>query len=429
MNSNVFICSFKKSAKGYKLWVKSNPQLSGEGTTYDEAAEKLSKVIWDVADDLDAIIPTALEFDPPLPPTVDIEKYCRPELYIIKGDEIFDTIPYNATAEPYYKSGYCRQCLLPKGTRNNKLLELQYPVSTVNGGWVRGRFPNSVYIFSERFLSLLKPEELSLFEFREVQQPPRTRRAFYELAGKPIATFVGVNSFDMQGWECSVCGNRYFNYFLEPCLHEPTGEISQIICRADLPEPVPSCFPVGFDNEIHLCMTRARWDEIRGCREAKGLFSKKLGVISEKECVRHPRLPKVRVTYLGSHPQYGLSFCHICDNWVIPQLKEQCVWGLPAKHLKIHKMIRWLKKSISDGSVIVTREPIPFDQIVELFNHDKPPLRPIVFSFRCPDCWRLGRIIVSNINYGDVDPNASGWVKFDIKMIPVDTVCTKEVQI
>ncbi len=44
----------------------------------------------------------------------------------------------------------------------------------------------------------------------------------------------------------------------------------------------------------------------------------------------------------------------------------------------------------------MVRPPMPLEQLFGAIGRPVPPTKPIVLSSRCPDCWRLGRVIVKD---------------------------------
>lgn len=99
-------------------------------------------------------------------------------------------------------------------------------------------------VFSDGFLSLLRPKEKERLEFRPLlvsgKQP---RRKYFELLTPPEVPFVGVNGFDTAGYECLDCGCRVFST-RERVLNQSGFYINHFVCRSDLPDPLPSCFVV-----------------------------------------------------------------------------------------------------------------------------------------------------------------------------------------
>jgi len=254
--------------------------------------------------------------------------------------------------------------------------------TTTNGGWVRASgLGSSVYLFSEHFLELLTDDERTRLHFRHVARPPRSRRTFYELIGPPGIPYVGVHGYDAEGLRCKSCGRATGSYLhgTEPLFRD--NDIRSFVCRDDLPNPLPDLFVVGGADEPILCVTRARWDQMRQSKSVTGILATRLGVVPASECDRDPRLPT------------GEKCTH-CSDWICPSGRRH--WYLPAPELHTHPTMLWLEDALQNNRVQCTREELTFDQIWQLIGQDAPPKTPRIFSFRCPHCWRLGRITVQS---------------------------------
>lgn len=356
------------------------------------------QLIWKSATDLDAVIPTVLQYDPPMPASDALAKYLHPELFVIRGDEIFELCPFalrdasrslltyweplwNYTAS-LYTGGLCPDCRRNQGTRSDVPLELTYPDTTTNGGWVRASgLGNSIYLFSEHFLELLTDDERARLHLRQVARPPRSRRTFYELIGPSGISYVSVHGYDAEGLRCKSCGRATGSYLhgTEPLFRD--NDIRSFVCRDDLPNPLLDLFVVGGADEPILCVTRARWDQMRQSKSVTGILATRLGVVPASECDRDPRLPT------------GEKCTH-CSDWICPSGRRH--WYLPAPELHTHPTMLWLEDALQNNRVQCTREELTFDQIWQLIGQDAPPKTPRIFSFRCPHCWRLGRITVQS---------------------------------
>jgi hypothetical protein len=405
MKSNVFICKWKKTASGWRLWVRGKPKVSGTGPTFEEAVDELVSSIQDAADDLDAVLPVLTEFDPPPPPSAVAEPFLKPELYTVHGDEIFDLVPPSALHlrwktppecytdpasrarffESCYSEGICSACGQGRGKRTDLPLFVDHVSRWVDGGWIRGPIANLTHVFSDRFLSLLTPGELRRFEFRAIELPSKAgKQKYFELLAGKTVPFVGVKGFDASGWECKVCGHRFWSVD-EWALHGSLGVHQHFVCRSDLPRPLPSCFPVGDDNRVRLCVTRRRWDELRGHQCAHGIASQPVGVVDEDRCDRSPRLPQ------------GYRPCKRCRRWV----EGACVYRVPGRPgywapgipVGIAKL-RWVASAVRRGALKIVRRTVSLGEMEELVATGARPRASEVISFRCPQCWRLGRIII-----------------------------------
>src|SRR5262245_32240283 len=87
MDHVVYICSWKRSDAGFTLWVKGPPGVRASAPTVAEAERRLMEAIQNAGGAMHAV----MEFDSPLPMSALEEKYCSPELYLICGDDRFET--------------------------------------------------------------------------------------------------------------------------------------------------------------------------------------------------------------------------------------------------------------------------------------------------------------------------------------------------
>jgi len=296
MEHGVYVCGWDRSESGFTAWVKSRPEIRGEGLTYADAEQRLIKAIQSAGGAMQAV----LEFDPPLPKSELESKYANPELYLIGGDDRFDSDaprgrPFETAEErderlrwtdAFFQSPVCRNCAFASSPRSAKLLRLQYLPRRYDGafGSAGHEGATTIEVLSDEFLSLLTPEERTYLDVRPVTRKGRGRN-FYELAGPPGVPFVAVAGLPISGWRCEACGHRSWGYWIEGMA------IHSFIARSSLPRPLSSIFTVGTPPEIHLCATAERWQQLVGQQGTRGFVSELLGVVSEQEVVRFPELP------------------------------------------------------------------------------------------------------------------------------------------
>lgn len=297
MEHNVYICSWKRTREGYTLWVKSRPGICGSGSTYDEAEEQLIEAIHNAGGAMQAV----LEFDKPLPKTVREAKYTNPELYLICGDDRFQTAapPWSPHETPiqrderlkwtdeFFESPVCRQCGGATSGRSEMPLHVKYAPPRFDGAFgSAGHEPaTSIGIVSEDFLNLLTPGERRQLVFRKVTRVGRGR-PFFELLGPAAPPFVAVARLPVAGWRCEACGHRTWGYWVKGL------SIYSFVARSDLPSRLRGIFTVGVPPGVRLCVTAKRWQELVGKVGTRGFTSSTLGVVDDKEVVRSPELPK-----------------------------------------------------------------------------------------------------------------------------------------
>lgn len=401
-DTHVILCKWKKQPEGYRLWVKGRPSIFGEGDTLEEARESLTHAVWQAAEDMDAVEAPVFVYEPSLPPSAATERFLHPELYLVRGDEPFvigvrdedEGMSREARREwlakhmdSLYEGGVCRTCDHGIGARTREPVRIGDYESGSDGGFIR---PPSLfaraygYVYSDRFLSLLSPEESGRLSFQHVKVAEKTgRREYYELVSTPDATFVGVRGLDAEGSECRACGH------VSVCFRqEPTVDLLWFVCRPDLPDPLPTCFVVGYNDEPYVCFTRQRWEEIRGRPGTKGMVPARVGVVSEDECERRPRL--------ATHSRD----CECRSQWPDPVTvagKERRCWSLPvtpaASDAPSDRNLQWIKLALVTGAVQITRQTLGLEEMEVLIQSGKRPRQLEFISFRCPKCWRLGSIV------------------------------------
>jgi hypothetical protein len=226
-------------------------------------------------------------------------QHSRPEIYVIGGDNRFETDAprwkWSESAQEtadrvgwldaFYRAPVCRKCKYTSGRRTDKPLTLTYAPGKYDGAF--GSFgtdggPNH-QIVSEEFIALLTPDEKRRLEFQATLR--KGRKKFYELVGPQGPARVAVAGLKVSGWRCTQCDHRTWGYWIDGLA------INSFVARADLPDPLPGVFTVGSFPEIELAATASRRKELLGQKGTRGLASRLLGVVPEREVVRRPELP------------------------------------------------------------------------------------------------------------------------------------------
>ncbi len=295
MEHGVYVCSWSQSSDGYTLWVKSCPHVRVSAPTYAEAEYGLIEAIHNAGGAMQAVI----EFDPPLPRSPLEEKYCSPEVYLIVGDDQFETdAPRRKGFESaeeieerlrwldaFYEQPVCRKCNYTSGRRNGKPVTLTYAPSKYDGAF--GSFGTDGgpihQLVSEELLAQLSPDEKRSLEFQSTIR--KRGRKFYELVGPEGPPSVALAGIKSSGWRCTQCDHRTWGYWVEGFA------IHSFIARSDLSALSSSVFTVGRFPEIQLAVTGPRWRELLGKIGTRGFASHRLGVVPDHEVVRRPELP------------------------------------------------------------------------------------------------------------------------------------------
>jgi hypothetical protein len=270
--------------------------VRAEAPTYLLAEERLLEAIRERGGAMQAV----LEFDPPLPKSEQERKYTRPELYLICGDDRFETdapraAPFEteeqredrlAWLDAFFERPVCRECTAASSARSERPLRLTYAPRQYDGAFGHVGSDGATYaeVLSEEFLALLSFEERQGLVTRRVARRGKSRK-FYELLGPAGPEFVAVAGLPVSGWRCSACGRLTWGYSLDGF------SMHSFVAASDLSRPLPGIFTVGRPPEVHLCATGERWRELVGKSGARGFLSRALGVVPDREVVRHPELP------------------------------------------------------------------------------------------------------------------------------------------
>lgn len=294
MEHGVYICSWRRSFDGFTLWMKSRPLVRVSAPTCAEAEGRLREAIHEAGGATQAV----MEFDPPLPHSAGEEKFSSPEIFLIGGDDRFETDaprwkwsenPKEAEErlrwlDEFYDQPVCRKCKHTCGRRNDKPVTLTYAPSKYDGAF--GAFGTdggpSHQIVSDEFLALLTQEEKSRLQF---QRTARKRgRQFHELVGPEGPPHVAVAGVKINGWRCTQCGHSTWGYWAEGMA------IRSFVARSDLPPNLGGVFTVGAFPEIKLAVAASRWKDLLGQRGTRGFASSRIGVVPDHEVVRRPEL-------------------------------------------------------------------------------------------------------------------------------------------
>jgi hypothetical protein len=268
---NVYPCQSRKTNDGYEVWVERRPRLRARGETLDEAIEELSSVVCGATGDGEAV------FD--LLPSAS------------KSDEVaYVTLHYNASWDvprdfsktdyaALYARGLCKGCCRGIGPRTNKPL----PVGRVETGDLLGPFPHlpKVLVASDRFQNRLTKRERDLLEWRPIDMRGQSRKTYFEVAAKDPMQTVATRSEEFYGWHCPECGLRLFS---------APGYDRTFVATADLPKPIPALFAIDDPHLLTIAIPAARWKAMRGKAGMKGIVTRRLVAVPNREVVRRPRL-------------------------------------------------------------------------------------------------------------------------------------------
>lgn len=297
MEHAVYICEWARSDDDWTIWVKARPHIRAQGITYAEAESGLLTAIQDAGGAMHAV----MEFVTPLPKTHLETDFAQPELYLITGDDSFETDSPIETAfelpesreerfrwsDAFYSEPVCRDCWTTHGRRNDRPLPLRH-TSQYDGaiGFI-GTCRNEHQIVSAAFLELLTEKEIRSLELQPVARK-RSRKKFFEVVGPTGPRPVGVDGLNATGWYCQTCGHRTWGYWVEGC------SITHFVARQEIAAQSLGVFTVGDATQIRLVATAERWRQLVGKQGTRGFTSSLLGIVGEDRVVRAPEVPPLR---------------------------------------------------------------------------------------------------------------------------------------
>lgn len=277
MEGKVYICSWKKVGTKYQVWLKNNPRIKASSTDFEMADEML----WGKIMDLDGDGENVREYIPPAPEAQLSVKLLDVAIVSVTANN-HDRI--TGEAGMLFSGGICPYCRTFLGKRTDVPLSIDGMPGGYDGGFV---WQKPFQYFSGDFLKLLTARERSLFEWRPVGLPKRSRKEFFEVIPVKAIPQVVVKGMNFEPYQCPKCQSISAMH----CFQKGTS-IFQYVVRSSLPAKLPSCFAMGYPYNFRLCLTEKRWLEIAGQPGTRGLVSNKVGVIADADCEANPKFLK-----------------------------------------------------------------------------------------------------------------------------------------
>jgi hypothetical protein len=191
-----------------------------------------------------------------------------------------------------YAGGYCAECGSAVGPRNdNPVCLSRAPKADICGLDER---MSRLHFVSGVFLAALSRDELAEIEPRpvEFEKPSARRRDYFEVAGKPGLSQVGVRDGDywrLAAMACATCGYRAF-----ACSHprlKDTARAKDFVARSDLPRRVDAAFLVrDSGGRTRICMDYARFEALAASLPGMALWPSRLFCLADDEVERTPDL-------------------------------------------------------------------------------------------------------------------------------------------
>lgn len=285
MEDDVYICLWKKTEAGFRLWVKGMPQLYVEG---DGNVVELSGLLSQQIVESGGAQHAVLQFDKPLPKSTFDARYSTPDIYSICGDERFEVDCPNqndrAWFDSFFTRPHCRDCGAQSAPRNERSFTLSHVRPDFDGGFV-SCCNCSLLVFSDEFLQQhMTLEERDNLHLVPVHVARPCKKQYYELIGPSGPSWTAVSTLEIRGWRCDTCGYQTFGYW------DSRSDIHQLLARENLPNPLPEILTVGTAPDVELCMTADRWSQIVGKPGARGLIASQIGTAPAADVIATPEL-------------------------------------------------------------------------------------------------------------------------------------------
>ena len=280
---NTYFVCWEQKAGGLRAWLRDRPSLAIEAEDRDEAEEELGMRVMEWNGDGEACFEWEIHADT-----------LSREYRSLHFNEVMRVV--NARDE-LFERGVCQHCGRGLGPRNEVAAVLaRSPRSDVF--CLERPFPKDIYptrtCVSERFLELLRAEEIERLEPRSVVAPPRVRMRYYEVCGAPIAEERALNDCAFltqlhQSWECTACGQHAFMQ------DTPYTAGTIILSEQDLgsqPGDVFICGQGGTHGPTPV-FSLTRWKALQQAagKRLKGLLSGPVLVVPEARCMKELDLP------------------------------------------------------------------------------------------------------------------------------------------
>src|SRR5262245_12397624 len=276
MEGRVYDCTWTKENDRYRVWIKSNPSVSAEGASLEEADDSLWGKICERFGDGE----NHREYDPPFPQASGSERYFAHQLVTLIGNSRAENA---GPLDALFSEGLCPECGGGLGRRT----EVPLSVGFIEAGFDSAFFSSggaSFSLYSEDFIRLLGESETAEFDWRIVRRGNRAKKVFYELAGRHLRPWVAKSGWTLSGWQCGKCGQQIFGHWGKDCA------FTRAICAESVPPPHVVSFEVGSRAEAEVCVRRSKWLEMIGKLGARGIVAQELAVLPREESEEHPEL-------------------------------------------------------------------------------------------------------------------------------------------
>ena len=286
---NVYLCSWRTINKRVEIQVlKHNWVVLGD--SFEDAESQLIDLISNATGDLQP----CFEYDPE-PPKDAVQARFDGGILAVSGAN--NPLDFLGNPEKLFADGICKVCKFGKGERLEVPLIISRLPTDSDAGYVRvrlnGPYGNmNLQIYSERFVENLVAKERQRFRWIAVETEQKSKQPFFEPVSAsvipmilPKGLFKEEKRLQPDGFHCGACGRKQL-----AGIPQGSGGIYSFISEDAIPKPNPSCFQIGQFANLYFCMTRERWQELRGKPGTKRLMSRQIGVVKKSWVNSDPKL-------------------------------------------------------------------------------------------------------------------------------------------
>jgi len=286
----VYLCRWRKADDSFEIEAAGNPKWRTIGNSFEDAESQLIFLLQETNGDFQP----CFEYIPEPPKNVIRLRFEGLGIVGVSGANDFED--FVGEAEELFERGICEICKIGIGNRTERhLLINQYPKG--DGGYVRIRLGGfygdmKFQIFSLEFVNALSLVERDRFSWIPVDSDRGSKRKFFEPISAPVAErimpkglFPEKERLQSDGFFCAKCRRTQL-----VGIPQGAAGLFSFISEADLPTPLPSCFQIGQTANLEFCMSKKRWEELKGKLGTNRLTSRQIGIAKKNWVNLHPKL-------------------------------------------------------------------------------------------------------------------------------------------
>jgi len=263
------------------VWVDKHADVKAGAATLKEAEELLVEKIWSLCD-LDE--PFALRYKSTKSEAVEN----LGKIFRITANEDADT----SSPGDYFTKGFCPTCQSGLGSRNAKILQLDFLEKKAKSGLLVRFQPYHKYglrvgmcLIHADVCKALKLNSNPLLEVREVTAKGKPMGNFREIIGRQLIPCpIPLARQGRVGGVCSKCRAEF--------IYHEVGK--EYICDdgAALIRKYGAA-AIGAATRPTLCVTGKNWKRIEKLESARGLLAEPVSILAKSEINHRPKLEKI----------------------------------------------------------------------------------------------------------------------------------------